>query len=279
MPTFDNPAADAAEASAALRALAHATRRFDDPADLYGLLGDVLSGVRSLQQTLEQLAAAHDAHRPRARDDDGDADAGAWFALKASSELFSAAKVLDQVESAVNLASQASGRVAWVAPGQRPDRRYVSVVFLQGEEAEQALRLLHDDGPAAAIDHLARRDRGDETTQAALSNGYVYDAPPVGQLDELQVARQYALIANPLYRYVSLLREYAPEPEPQNTTPSIGAKIADIVPRPSTPEFRSSSTSRPQIGGISSERHERVRSSWFEHPGIAEVKRLRGLEL
>ena len=45
MPTFQNPTADAAEASEALRGLAHATRVFEDPADTYAVLGDLLAGV------------------------------------------------------------------------------------------------------------------------------------------------------------------------------------------------------------------------------------------
>ena len=56
MPTFQNPTADAAEASEALRGLAHATRVLDDPADTYAVLGDLLAGVRSLRQVLDQLA-------------------------------------------------------------------------------------------------------------------------------------------------------------------------------------------------------------------------------
>ena len=47
MPTFQNPTADAAEASEALRGLAHATRTFENPADPYTVLGDLLAGVRS----------------------------------------------------------------------------------------------------------------------------------------------------------------------------------------------------------------------------------------
>ena len=54
MPTFQDLTADAAEASEALRGLAHATRVFDDPADTYAVLGDLLAGVRSLRQVLDQ---------------------------------------------------------------------------------------------------------------------------------------------------------------------------------------------------------------------------------
>ena len=81
MPTFHNPTADATEASEALRGLAHATRVFEDPADTYAVLGDLLAGVRSLRQVLDQLATAHVTHRVRAHDDAGDQAAGATNAL------------------------------------------------------------------------------------------------------------------------------------------------------------------------------------------------------
>lgn len=43
MPTFNDPLADAADASEALRGLAHASRTFDNPADTYAVFGDVIS--------------------------------------------------------------------------------------------------------------------------------------------------------------------------------------------------------------------------------------------
>jgi hypothetical protein len=76
MPTFDDPLADAAEASAALRGLAHATRTFESPADTHPVIGDLLAGVRSLRQVLDQLAAAHISARARAHDDAGNQAAG-----------------------------------------------------------------------------------------------------------------------------------------------------------------------------------------------------------
>ena len=81
MSTFQNPTVDAAEASEALRGLAHASRVFEDPADTYAVLGDLLAGVRSLRQVLDQLATAHLKHRVRAHDDAGDQTAGATDAL------------------------------------------------------------------------------------------------------------------------------------------------------------------------------------------------------
>ena len=50
MPTFFDSTADAAEASEALRGLAHASRGFDQPAAMYGVIGDLSSGMRSLRQ-------------------------------------------------------------------------------------------------------------------------------------------------------------------------------------------------------------------------------------
>lgn len=41
MPTFRDPLTDAAEASEAMRGLAHASRVFDDPADTYTVFGDL----------------------------------------------------------------------------------------------------------------------------------------------------------------------------------------------------------------------------------------------
>ena len=44
MPTFFDSTAAAAEASEALRGLAHASRGFDQPAQMYGVIGDLSSG-------------------------------------------------------------------------------------------------------------------------------------------------------------------------------------------------------------------------------------------
>lgn len=64
-------------------------------------------------------------------------------------------------------------------------RQWINVVFLQNEEADQVLDVIDRDGTAAALEHLAGYDYGDETTQAALENGYVYDKPPTGPLDRV----------------------------------------------------------------------------------------------
>lgn len=113
MPTFDDPRKDADEAFEALRGLAHATRVFTEPADTYAVTGDLLGGVRSLRQVVDQLAAAHITHRSRAHDDAGNQAAGATSALAAADELHQAGTLLDAVEERLNAASQHSGRIAW----------------------------------------------------------------------------------------------------------------------------------------------------------------------
>ncbi len=92
--------------------------------------------------------------------------------------------------------------------------RWISVVFFQGEEADEVLDLLDHGGVDAAIDHLTGYDYGTETTQAALENGYVYDAPPVGALDRTVTRDGYALTYNPFLGHVSLLREHTAPPDP-----------------------------------------------------------------
>ncbi|MGO1665153.1 hypothetical protein [Candidatus Corynebacterium faecigallinarum] len=127
MPTFHDPAADADEAREALRALAHATRSFDHPAETYSVIGELLSGVRSLRQVLDQLAAAHLNHRAWARTDEGDRATGAAQATAAADELRDAAAFLDHAQAHLDRASQHSGRVAWQPPDPPTrERRWAS---------------------------------------------------------------------------------------------------------------------------------------------------------
>lgn len=345
MPTFDDPIKDAAEASAALRGLAHATRQFESPADTYPVIGDLLAGVRSLRQVLDQLAAAHIRSRGIAHDDAGNQAAGATSALAAADELHQAGTLLDTVEWRLDAASQHSGRIAWhpampatdlpgpdlvetsVSAGtltltvwpdeplgehqryayriedtaseqsiegrdlftgrgdpvppehalrqlalflrgsgetrqQVLDRgldyqgpfhewaaeaahqnadalreltepatgpvgptstRWISVVFLDGEEGDKVLALIQASGTDAAIDHLAGYDYGEDTVRDALANGYVYDAPPRGRLDRVATKDAYALSYSPFLGHVSLLREYDADPDPALTGPDIHA--------------------------------------------------------
>lgn len=231
MPTFHDPRIDAAEASEALRGLAYASRVFDDPADTYTMLGDLLSSVRSLRQVLDQVGSAHLVHRGRARNDGGDHASGVSEALAAADELHHAGTLLDGVEEHVDAAMGHLGRIAWNTPDQEPGqagRRWISVVFLQGREAEEVLDLIDRDGVDAAITHLRNWDYREETTQAALVNGYVDDEPPAGQLDRTIIDGEYALTYNPFLGQVSLLRSH-PAAMSEHGLNETGAPVARAV--------------------------------------------------
>lgn len=119
MPTFHDPVTDAAEAREVLRALAHASRTFDDPAHTYTVMGELLGGLRSLVQVLEQVATAHTWDESRAHTDSGDHWAGAEEAFAAANSLRRAASLVHRAELAVDQASQHSGRIAWAPAAER----------------------------------------------------------------------------------------------------------------------------------------------------------------
>ena len=113
MPTFSNPVEDAADAREAVRALAHASRAFADPADTYQVVGELLGTLRSLEQVLEQVAAAHVLHQHNAFLDNGDREAGVDAAWAAANALRRAAELVQSAETAVDQASQHSSYIAW----------------------------------------------------------------------------------------------------------------------------------------------------------------------
>lgn len=142
MPTFYDPGADAGEVSA-LRGLALAGSGFEHPQDMYGVFGDLLHGVRSLRQVLDQLSTAHLSNRPRAFDNSGDHLAGSKDALATANALRQTAMLIDQAEERISVAMSAAGRILWRAePSQDPVTvyRWVSVCFLQSEEADEVLK-------------------------------------------------------------------------------------------------------------------------------------------
>lgn len=283
MPTFYDPVSDADEASQALRGLAHASRSFEHPRDLYGVLGDVFSGVRSLRQVLDQLSTAHTERRPQAFDDAGSAEAGDMYALAAGDGLHETATLIDQAEGRLDEAMTAAGRIAWhenPAP-PKPEQggvfgaadRWVSIVFLQGEDADQVLDLIDRDGPDAAITHLSGYDYGAETTDAALSNGHVYEKIPTSGREQMAADGDYRMTYNPAVGHVALYRQHTVAAE-------------DRVDRPA-PTLEQTQPGRPAAGRGGPARNQDAAGcgtaarpgSWFEHPGVAAVKQERGLGL
>jgi hypothetical protein len=116
--------------------------------------------------------------------------------------------------------------------------RWISVIFLQGQEAHDVLSLIDRSGPFSAIEHLQHWDFGDETTDAALTNGYVYDRIPAGSTDQTieNDGSPYALTYSAPFGYVSLLRRYPSDPALEITqlTRATRAKSARSL-RPADP--------------------------------------------
>ena len=274
MPTFFDSTADAAEASEALRGLAHASRTFDQPAQMYGVIGELSSGLRSLHQVLEQLADVHERKAAHAFNDDGNHAAGVRDALTTAEELRHSARLVDQAYDRLAEGFIAAGRIAWhpePAVEETVPSRWINVVFLQGDEADRPLRILGELGHVDAVDYLAQWDYGEETTQAALENGYVYDDPGQGTNDRVMMSGDYALVVNPHVGYVSLLRrhperdasaEAIDEPSPTRDGPELLVSYSS----PGASERRDVPTSKQG-------------RSWFEPAKITAVRESRGLGL
>lgn len=258
MPTFSDPHADAREAAEAVRGLAHATQSLDDPGQLYSVIGELMATTRNLSQVLGQLARAHQQHVDRATTDDGDRQAGRQLTFDAASALREAATLVSRADAVLDTASNRAGRIAW-ASEQAPDR-WVSIVFLQGDEADPVLDIVDRQGADAAIGYLSGWDQGEETVSDAMENGYVYDAAPQTPADELATRGDYALTYSPTYGYVGLTRRIpAAEPEDQA-----------VRPRTAT----GSAWTRQYAGG-----QGREVSEWFRPDAISEVADARGLSL
>jgi len=259
-----------------VRGLAHASRRFDQPADMYGVIGDLSSGMRSLRQALDQIADVHEHKAAHAFNDAGSHGAGARDALAAAEELRKAANLVDRAYDRLAEGFIAAGRIAWhpdAAVTEAALSRWVSVVFLQGEEADRPLRILGELGHVDAVDFLAQWDYGDETTQAALENGYVYDEPGEGTNDRVVLSGDYALVVNSHVGYVSLLRRYT---KPEAERPD--AEQVESVPVQAGPELlvSYSSPGAPERADLPTAKRD---GSWFEPAKITAVKQSRGLVL
>lgn len=123
----------------------------------------------------------------------------------------------------------------------------MSVCFLQGEDADEVLQMIDDEGVDNALQFLTNWDYGEETTQAALENGHVYDLPPTGPLEQEVRVGNYDMTYSHSFGHVGLYRLHEVSPE----------DAVDEEPSPRRATF----------------------ASWFEHPGIAAVKRALGITL
>lgn len=113
MPTFTNPAADAEEAQEALRGLAHATRKLEDPTQVYRILGSVSQGLASLTQALHQLGDFHDGPATKGAWMTGDQREGRAASYKVSWDLHRAAEMLHQVTETIDHAHEVEATIAY----------------------------------------------------------------------------------------------------------------------------------------------------------------------
>lgn len=112
MPTFHNPATDAEQAQEALRGLAHATRRTDDPSQIYGVLGSLSQAVASLSQALHQIGSFHDKNE--ARTDATIVDPRQTSAAyRASWDLHRAAEMLTSVGKSIDSAHASEATIVY----------------------------------------------------------------------------------------------------------------------------------------------------------------------
>ncbi|MDJ0324179.1 hypothetical protein QMG61_10425 [Cryobacterium sp. PH31-AA6] len=119
-----------------------------------------------------------------------------------------------------------------------PASRWISVTFLQGDEAEEVLAMIDRDGVTAAIEHLRHWDYGEETTDAALENGYVYDRIPAGSTDRTieSDGSTYALTYSTTFGYVSLLRRHPADSESELVPASRASAIQTSRAHPDVAE-------------------------------------------
>lgn len=113
MPTFEKPSADADEAQQALRGLAHATRSFKDPNEIYPALGSLSQAAASMTQSLHQLAAFHDGPGRRTGWVPEDSPEARSAAFQVSWELHRAGEIMRQVAETIDHAHEAEGMLVY----------------------------------------------------------------------------------------------------------------------------------------------------------------------
>ncbi|EFG46784.1 hypothetical protein HMPREF0183_1939 [Brevibacterium mcbrellneri ATCC 49030] len=194
MPT--DPTEQAETARTTLRLLAEATRRVDDPDQLYAVIDNIRGGVQALQETLAQLADAHTLHQARAISLNGDPVTGQITAAYAHAVLQGAAAGLSGVEAQRREATDLTDHMDWtpapspvaeeIDPAQAHERLsergvWRTVTLQEGRTAATTMRLLEEHGAEAAVAYLAQADHGDPDIIRELDYGYAYDEPPSGR--------------------------------------------------------------------------------------------------
>lgn len=130
MPTFNDPLADADELREAVRGLAHATRKVEDPTLVHPVLGSISSALASLSQSLHQLGEFHDGPTRKQACTNGDPHAERAASYRESWELHRAAEMIHQVAECVDCAHEIEATITYdihdypsFAPVQRSSRQ------------------------------------------------------------------------------------------------------------------------------------------------------------
>lgn len=79
-------------------------------------------------------------------------------------------------------------------------KQYANIVFMQDENADEALNILNEDGPDAAIQYLAQWDFGGESEYDISS------FPQRGSCDDWHTSGEYILSYNRRFGYIGLER-------------------------------------------------------------------------
>jgi hypothetical protein len=77
---------------------------------------------------------------------------------------------------------------------------YHSIVFMQGDDAKEALNIFNENGTKAAIKHLSQWDYGHDNEHSP------YDKPPWGSNDRIFKDGSYVLVVNQKIGYIGLVR-------------------------------------------------------------------------
>jgi hypothetical protein len=72
--------------------------------------------------------------------------------------------------------ARAGSRRPAIPAGTGGPGRFASVVFTQGDDGWAVVDMIDEEGPQAAVDHLARYDQGDETDMAADIYGHTCES-------------------------------------------------------------------------------------------------------
>ncbi|MFD2796375.1 hypothetical protein ACFS27_22635 [Promicromonospora vindobonensis] len=94
-------------------------------------------------------------------------------------------------------------------PPAWPPARYFEIVFMQDSEGYDLCDMITAHGVDVAIEHLAQWDYGDETVNAAISNGDVQEDVVTFHGDRTAVSGPYTLVYNLSLGHASLLKEFA----------------------------------------------------------------------